>query len=93
MHRRGERRGERGVKKSAFASEPRRVGRHTWLTVMELGPPVCGRVAGTHARPVTGRPVKWCLTLTSGPWPLFYFIFKIFKHPNFEIRNGDLPDV
>jgi hypothetical protein len=73
MHRRGERRGERGVKKSAFASAPRRVGRHTWLTVTELGPPVCSRVAGTHTRPATGRPVKWCLTLTSGPWPLFDF--------------------
>jgi hypothetical protein len=27
-----------------------------------------------------------------GAWPLFLF-FKIFKHPKFEIQNGDLPDV
>jgi hypothetical protein len=37
-------------------------------------------------------PFKRCLRLTCGPEPFSDFL-KIFKHPNFDIRIGDLPDV
>jgi hypothetical protein len=33
------------VKKSGFASEPRRAGRHTWPTTAELRTPARGRAA------------------------------------------------
>jgi hypothetical protein len=38
------------------------------------------------------RLVKRCLRLISGP-RLHFVISMIFNHPNFEIENGDLPDV
>jgi hypothetical protein len=44
---------------------------------------------------VTRQPacwVKWLVPLTCGPFGLFEFSM-IFNHSNFEIQNGDLPDV
>jgi hypothetical protein len=46
--------GSEEVKKSGFASGPIRVGdkdagRRTWPTAVELGPPLRGQAAGTHA--------------------------------------------
>jgi hypothetical protein len=47
-------------------------------------------VVRARERPV--RPVKRRLRLTSGP-RLYFIISVIFNHTNFEIRNGDLPNV
>jgi hypothetical protein len=62
-------------------------GGHRQRTVTIASPSVVSRA---HGRPV--RPVKRHLRLTSGP-RLHFIISMIFSHPNFEIRNGNLPDV
>jgi hypothetical protein len=62
-------------------------GGHRWCMVTIASPSVVSRA---HERPV--RLVKRHLRLTSGP-RLYFVISKIFNHPNFQIRNGNLPDV
>jgi hypothetical protein len=61
---------------------------------MEFGGRRRGSVAtrGESSDEATACAFKRWVRLTSGPH-LFLFFLKIFKHPNFEIYNGDLPAV
>jgi hypothetical protein len=72
------------------------------------GGPLCHRGVGTLAwacivrdtRPwagidglVASGPNRRRAVLCSGPGQLHFVISMIFTHPNFEIRNGELPEV
>jgi hypothetical protein len=47
---------------------------------------------GEHCDEATVRAFKRWVRLTGGPSPISGFL-RIFKHPNFEIQNCDLPTV
>jgi hypothetical protein len=61
---------------------------------MEVHGRWCGSVAtrGESSDEATACVFKCWVRLTGGPH-LFLLFLKIFKHPNFEIQNGDFPAV
>jgi hypothetical protein len=63
-------------------------------TVVEDGRRWCSSMAahGERGDEATARAFKRWVRLTGGP-SLFLIFLKIFKHPNIEIQNDDLPHV